>query len=452
MSLWYPSPPQGKTSEQGLHIIGKPISPIFAAPQGIASGIPSPQETPFLNQFPPLGNITYDNYKFYQVNQGEFQNEVNNFIWEITDSVGPGVFLEPSGFDIRVFLQNEDSLPPNLTPTGNTFEPILGTNINTFQMSPDKLHLFAWAMTGNIIHEWVLSAPGIFPADGTPSDFTFDASTFETNARDITFVDDGNKFMILGISSDVVSMFSLDTPNSFATPPVLLSQFSAAFLDFNPSGCDFSPDGTNLIILAAFNDVLHQWTGLTPFTFPTPSQAPDRSFNYNPDVVLSVGNCRYSKDGKFLYILSRNPERISKYTLTDGPFLIPIVNKLSEEIVLVDVGDTRCMSLLDDETTIYISSRDDNIVYEFITYVTPLQYEVTSVNVTTGDFTIKILNLTLKDLDYIQIIFGNISAVDGSTVLGAGTTLSTFESPLLTKDIPDLISPDGVNDVLVETV
>jgi len=37
LTLWYADPPQGKTSEQGLQIIGKPISPRFDTPQGIGA-------------------------------------------------------------------------------------------------------------------------------------------------------------------------------------------------------------------------------------------------------------------------------------------------------------------------------------------------------------------------------------------------------------------------------
>jgi len=39
MTLWHADPPQGVTGEQGLVIIGKPLSPRFAAPQGLASDI-----------------------------------------------------------------------------------------------------------------------------------------------------------------------------------------------------------------------------------------------------------------------------------------------------------------------------------------------------------------------------------------------------------------------------
>lgn len=36
MTLWHPSSPQGESSAQGLFIIGKPLSPKFGAPQGLA--------------------------------------------------------------------------------------------------------------------------------------------------------------------------------------------------------------------------------------------------------------------------------------------------------------------------------------------------------------------------------------------------------------------------------
>lgn len=40
MPLWNPSPPQGESSAQGLYIIGKPLSPKYGAPQGIAQAVP----------------------------------------------------------------------------------------------------------------------------------------------------------------------------------------------------------------------------------------------------------------------------------------------------------------------------------------------------------------------------------------------------------------------------
>jgi len=80
---------------------------------------------------------------------------------------------------------------------------------------------------------------------------------------------------------------------------------------------------------------------------------------------------------------------------------------------------------------------------------TPLIYEVTSIDVITGNFTIKITNPTLKDLDVIQIVFGKSDATDGSTSLGTGNTLSTHIMPLLTKDEENVLVDDQGNEIKV---
>lgn len=80
-----------------------------------------------------------------------------------------------------------------------------------------------------------------------------------------------------------------------------------------------------------------------------------------------------------------------------------------------------------------------------------IDYEVVSVNVSTGDFTIKVTVPNATDLSFIQLTFGNPSATDGSTALGAGTTLSIHETPLLTKDEDNFLVDDmGRNIVAVQ--
>lgn len=48
--LWHPSPPQGFTREQGQVIVGRPVIPLFGAPQGIGAAAPVPQF--LLDKFP----------------------------------------------------------------------------------------------------------------------------------------------------------------------------------------------------------------------------------------------------------------------------------------------------------------------------------------------------------------------------------------------------------------
>ncbi len=421
-------------------------------PQGTLLGDVVPPivvEEPLLAIYPPLGDLDYSNYKFYQVNKGQFVTPGTNFIWEITDSVGPGVFQEASGFDIRPFFNNERDLDLAF-PTGNSFDPELN-NIVASQLSDDRLHLFIWITTG-VIHEWILSAPGVFPADGTPSDFQFTPA--EITGRDIKFLDNGNEMALVGIEDDVIRIYSLPTRNSLSTTPVLLQSFDATIATTTPASCDFSDDEMKLYVLSQFGDEVNQWNLKAPRVLPEPGTLPDRVFPYNPTVAVSSGNVRMFPDGSAFYIVSSPPSQINKYINTDGPNQIPTVNKSPDDIVDITASDgqTRSMTLSKDGSLIWFTGTQTDTIYEWFLPGVLLNYEVTSVNITTGDFTIKVEVSSIEDLSFIQIAFGNLAATDDSTVLGAGTTLSTFVTPLLTKDEDNfLVDDQGRNIVAVQS-
>lgn len=101
MSLWHPDPPQGFTSEQGQIIIGRPMIPLIGAPQGV--GEPIDLKDPLLALFPPIGDVTYQFYKFYQINKNQVPTIQTNMPVAIIDTLGAGILQEVSGFDIRVF-------------------------------------------------------------------------------------------------------------------------------------------------------------------------------------------------------------------------------------------------------------------------------------------------------------------------------------------------------------
>ncbi len=428
-------------------------------PQGIGNGGITPLVgDPIKVSLPAIGDIDYTNYKFYQVNKGEISGEQTDFIWEISDTLGPGVFQEASGLDIRPFTGTGRNLSdPTVATSRDSFDPqfIAGSGfVNIFQLSPDRLHLFGWEMDTDLIHEWILTAPGVLPADGTPSDFTFDVSIYETNGRDMTFVDNGNKFMITGVSEDKVHLFSLPTKNSLSTTPIKIDELDLAVLGKTGTagGVDFSPDGTKFILLGTTEDTIWQWLRLSPFTLPGNSVNPNKEFTFSP-VIESLGNCRFSPDGDSIYVPSRDtPDRISKYS-TDGNFLIPlgmpeIPTQTSQDLSITVDPDLRGLSLLENESEIFISGRSNNTVHKLFIPGVPLEYEVTAMNVSTGAFTIKVKVPTLKDFDFIQIIFGNAAALDESTALGAGNVLSTHVTPLLTKDEDNILIDDQENRIV----
>jgi len=88
--------PQGR----GLSIITDTNNP----PQGIQAK-PSIliEENPLLALFPPIGDASFQFYKFYQVNKNQVQTAQTNATVLITDTLGPGIIQQASGFDIRAF-------------------------------------------------------------------------------------------------------------------------------------------------------------------------------------------------------------------------------------------------------------------------------------------------------------------------------------------------------------
>ena len=422
--------PQGMADQQSLR---NRLRPNFWPPQGIAGGAPPIIEDLLKALYPPLDNPNYLNHKFYQVNPGEFETPQTNFIWEITNSVGPGIFQQASGFDIRPFLS---PIPTNnlanAFDTGNDFEP--GFSLNVIQLSDDQLHLFGWEAVTGIIHEWVLSGPAVFPSDFTPSDFQFTPPS-ETNGRDIKILDNGSKIVIAGEINDSIELFELTTKNSLSTTPIFLASFDLSLQNTTISSCDYSTDGKKLYVLFRNADTLNQWNLTERFTLPAPGTLPDRTFPFNPPVTASNGNNRMSPDGSFFYVISTDPDQISKY-LTDGKDNIPTVNvdPISTFATSFLEGNTRAMSVSLDNSHIWFSGRGKDTLFELELPPGFLQYEVTSVNVGTGDFTIKVLIPTIQDHTFIQMAFGNAAATDKSTPLGSGTTLSTSVKPLLVKD------------------
>jgi hypothetical protein len=442
---WDPSPPQGFTSGQSQVIIGRPPIPLFGAPQGIGD---APAENLLLANFPLLGDTDFNRYKFYQVNKGEFAEAQSDFIWEITASVGPGVLQEASGFDIKPFGVGRSLT--NAIVTGNSFDPEL--TINVFQLSDDELHLFGWEFSTGIIHEWVLSAPHVFPPTGTASDFQF--SHPDTNGRDMKFILNGTKLVTVGVSNMTAEIYSLPTPNSLSSTPILEQTRDLTTLTDAPGASEFSSDGTNFYTISGDFDDVTQWESLSSHTLPLLADDPDRSFVFDPPITDSLGNLRILKDRLSMYLMSNTPDQISKYLFTDGFDNIPLTTKPPAEIFSTSSLDTntRAMSLSKDESLLWFSGRQNNILQELelpLSASVVVDYEVTAVNVTTGDFTIKVRVPSIEDFTFIQIVFGNAAATDGSTTLGAGTALSTFETPLLTKDEDNFLVDNLGNNIEV---
>lgn len=441
--MWNPSPPQGFSKSQSQVIIGRPPIPLFGAPQGI--GVAAPTGDNLLALFPPIGDIDYNNYKFYQVNKGQASGVQTNMPLLIIDTLPDNTLLEPSGLDIRAFASKGRDLS-QARGTGVVFDPQLGS-IEAMQLSDDQLHLFVWQANGPI-HEWVLSAPHVFPPDGTPSDFTFTPS--EGTGRDIKFLENGNKMAIIGLDNDTIELYMLPSRNSFSSTPSLLQIFDLNFLVTNAASCEFSSGGTELYVNGQAEDQLYQWNLTAPNTLPDPLTPPDITFPYNPPVIASAGNMRMFRDGSAFYIMDIIPDTITKY-ITVGKNQIPGSNQPADSTFSIAPFDTssRSMSLSVDESFIWFCGGDSDKIYEIFLPGISLPYEVQSIDNLTGPPTIYVwVNVdTVKDLEFIQLTFGKIDAINASS----NTTWDSDYKMVLhmeESNLPFIDSTSNGNDVI----
>jgi len=70
-------------------------------PQGLGAVVI--EGDPLLALFPPIGDVTFQFYKFYQINKNQVPSAQTNKPLVIIDTLGSGIIQNLSGFDIRVF-------------------------------------------------------------------------------------------------------------------------------------------------------------------------------------------------------------------------------------------------------------------------------------------------------------------------------------------------------------
>lgn len=408
---------------------------------------------PLLAIFPRLADDTYSNYKFYQTEEPEGEL---GYEWEILDGVGAGIFLESSGFDIRAYTDTVDNISAAVN-AGDSFDPQFATNtiILCFILSDDRTRLFCIQRDAELIHEWVLSAPGVLPANGTPSDFTFDISADETVGQDMYISKDGNFMFLIGTGSDAIHKYSLPTPFSISTTPILVDTFSVLDAGNNPTSIDFSEDEMIMIFNIVTGDSLNQYNLTAKLELPVTGTLPDRIFPFNPPLIQAFGGTRYSEDGMTLYISSVTPDQINQYKL-DSPFEIPIVNRDPDfflNTTPLSIIDPRAITISSDEKVIYVTDTNNHTVSKIFVPNIPLNYEILSIDPIDGVFQIKVSSPTLTRLAFIQLTFGNATATDGSTVVSEPVPISVSnDTPLFTKDEDNfLVDDQNRNIVAVQT-
>ncbi|MGB3465098.1 MAG: hypothetical protein WBA74_07505, partial [Cyclobacteriaceae bacterium] len=233
------------------------------------------------------------------------------------------------------------SLPPSFTPTltqaaDGTTAYLTLTGSTTDHNDVDDLtalsitwqpSAFSDASTATILNTLGGTFTIDFDADLIPSidyaipvnissfkdNVSFDVSSEELNATDVTFSSDGMKFYLLGNTSDNIFEYTLSSPFDIQTA-ALTATFNLTFEENFPTGLALNASGSRLYVIGSTSDLVHEIILETPYDLSTAALS---------GVVLDISGeettptgITFSQNGNFLYIIGSATDNIYQYDLT----------------------------------------------------------------------------------------------------------------------------------------
>ena len=187
----------------------------FVPPQG-RRGPPAAVGDSILTLFPPIGDATFQFYKFYQIKPGQVPTTQTNMPVVIIDTLGAGILQQASGFDIRVFDSAGGILEYEVQSVNTvTGEIIVWVNMPTVQDSEFIQLVFGkpTATDGSnsaLVYDSNYSS--VYHLNGVGTDSTSNAENFTLNGVTTVAAKIGDGLDFTGVVAD----FTIANPyNSF---------------------------------------------------------------------------------------------------------------------------------------------------------------------------------------------------------------------------------------------
>lgn len=195
----------------------------------------------------------------------------------------------------------------------------------------------------------------------------FDLQTDTTDPKDIVISPDGLKMFIISRDFDLILEYDMAEPNSLEDGNVtnssnVLDLGAAGITD--PTGFDFSTDGTNIIVVDSTQDKAFLFTANTPFTFE------DGTVNTGKEFILSgeslnPQDAKWSADGLRFFVVDGSNEKIFQYTMTTA-FDIETASFSDDSFFTGDQdSEPFGMTFSSDGLKILICGRSTDSVYEY---------------------------------------------------------------------------------------
>jgi len=179
---------------------------------------------------------------------------------------------------------------------------------------------------------------------------SFSVYTEESNPRDVSFKPDGTKMYITGIDGDDINEYSLSTAWDVSSASYV-ANFSVVTEELNPNSLSFNPDGDKFWMVGLTSDSVFQYSLSTAWDISTASYD-SISFSVASQ-ASSSSSIRFKSDGTKMYILDQGGT-IYQYS-TSSSSLATITYPSS----VVWSGGTTPTAPANGETDVYTFYTDD---------------------------------------------------------------------------------------------
>ncbi len=231
-----------------------------------------------------------------------------------------GTEMYVTGFSSRSVLQytlntawdiSTATFTRNFSVAGQEFYP------DAVAFKPDGTEMYIIGQGSDTVYQYTLStAWNISTATFTRS---FSVANKDSIPAGVTFKPDGTAMYIIGRDHDSVYQYTLSTAWNISTATFTQS-FSVADKESTPLGVTFKPDGTEMFIIGASSDSVHQYTLSTAWNISTATFT--RSFSV-ADKDINPTEVTFKSDGTAMYIIGHTSDSVHQYTLTPAWYIGP---------------------------------------------------------------------------------------------------------------------------------
>jgi len=192
---------------------------------------------------------------------------------------------------------------------------------------------------------------------------TFDYSSQDDNAQDVSFKSDGTKMYISGNGSDKVHQYSLS--EAWDATTASYDNISTTLGDTTIVGHTFSADGTKLYSIGLANDIIRRYDLSTAWDLSTSTYA-HQSASMSPET--SATSVRFNSDGTKMYVIGNQYNKIYQWDLSpawsvSGKGYSNVDASLSTSTILSE-SSPRGLHILPDGSTIYVVGADSGAIYK----------------------------------------------------------------------------------------